>query len=120
MPQVAPPFTPLQIFAGQDWAVPIDVFLPNGTTPADVLTPVMEMRRDPNYRGQLLARLDTTGDADGLLTRLSLGHWTAALGWEFTAQMPPGRGFWQIFGFLDARRIEIDSGVVEIIPRVVA
>lgn len=118
MPLVAPPFVPLEIPSGQDWGVPITVALAGA--PVEMTTPVMEMRRDLNYRSQLLAHLDTTGHADGTLTRISLGNWTASLPRAFTASMPPGRGFWQIFGFVNSRWISIDSGVLEILPRVVA
>lgn len=110
-------FDPLVIQSGADWVAPMTV-ADSAANPLAVTNPVLEMRRDLNPLGLLLARLDTTGTADGTITILSTGHWTLAIPAAKTLLMPRGRGFWDVFGAVNGQQTLIASGIVVVRPRV--
>lgn len=106
----------LVIQSGTDWSRPLSV-TSDGVHPLTVTNLVMEMRRDKNPNAQLLARLDQTGSADGLISVLSPGNYTLSLSAAKTSTMPWGRGFWDIFGDVAGKRVLVESGVVMVRPR---
>ena len=107
----------LELQTGADWGWSLLVKDSAGN-PLAITDPVMEMRRDLTYRSQRLARLDTTGAAEGLITPSTGGWWLLYLPSAVTAQLPPGRGFWDIFAHLSGRVTRIAAGAVNLRARV--
>lgn len=109
--------TELTIQSGADWTVPLTV-TSDGVTPVAATGLVMEIRRDLNPNAQLLAHLDESGTSDGTITAGTIGQFTLSLSSAVTSRIPWGRGFWDIFGVVGGQTVPIDSGVVNILPRV--
>lgn len=107
----------LELQTGSDWGWSLLVRDSAGV-PLTILGPVMEMRRDLNTRSQRLARLDTTGASDGLISPAGSGWWSLTLPSAVTSLMPPGRGFWDIFAILDSRITRIAAGAINLRARV--
>jgi hypothetical protein len=107
----------LELQTGADWGWSLLVKNSAGT-PLAITDPVMEMRRDLTYRSQRLARLDTTGQADGLITPADGGWWSLYLSSTVTSLMPPGRGFWDIFATLEGRVTRLAAGAINLRARV--
>lgn len=108
----------LVIQSGSDWSQPLTVTASDGVSPLAVTNLVMEMRRDKTYMSQMLAHLDETGQADGTITTLGVGTYKLSLSAAFTASMPWGRGFWDVFGLVAGERVQVASGVLNVRPRV--
>lgn len=110
---------PLVIQTGADWGWTMTIRDGAGT-PIAVTGMVIEMRRDINPTSQLLTRLDTTGQAPGLISPAGAGIWSLTLPWQVTSLIPPGRGFWDVYGTVATRRVKLGAGAVEVEPRVTA
>jgi hypothetical protein len=110
----------MSIACGAAFTEPFWVYRSDAVTPLPVDEPVIEMRRDTNPDSQLLARLDVTGTADGLIQIIAVGQWLLHLAASVTALMPSGRGFWDCFGLVDGDTAKIASGVLTVTPRVTA
>ena len=110
----------LEIATGADWNTPFAVFAADGVSPLPVTNPVLEMRRDRVSTSQLIAHLDTSGQAQGRITMYGdQGHpWMLSMSAAQTSLLPTGRGFWDCFGTVNGALIPIASGVVVIKPRV--
>jgi hypothetical protein len=110
---------PLVIDTGADWGWTVTIKDAAGN-PLNPTNLVLEMRRDLNLNAQLLIRLDMTGQAGGLISPSGSGQWSLTIAEAVTAQIPPGRGFWDLFGRLTGRATKLASGAVEVRPRVTA
>lgn len=108
--------TPLILKTGPDWGWLITVNRLG--QPFDFELPVMEIRRDVTESSPLIARLDTTGSADGTITVLGPGRLGLYLDHVFTSSLSTGRGFWDIFAMADGRLVPVASGAIEIEPHV--
>lgn len=110
---------PLVIETGADWGWTVTIRDSAGH-PLNPTNLALEMRRDVNVTSQLLVRLDMTGTAGGLISPSGAGQWSLTIAEAVTAAIPPGRGFWDLFGRLTGRATKLGSGVVEVRPRVTA
>lgn len=108
---------PLTIKTGADWGWTYSITFPNGSQPV-IAAPVMEIRRDVSTSGQLIARLDTTGEADGLIEILGPGSLRLSMTHQVTARLAYGRGFWDIFGLIEDELVPLASGAINIEPHV--
>jgi len=108
---------PLVIQTGADWGWNLHITTSLGA-PLVASNLEMEMRRDRSSLSQLLTRLDMSGTAPGLISPAGPGMWSLTLPDEVTTQIPTGRGFWDLFGVISGRRLEIAAGAVEVRPHV--
>jgi hypothetical protein len=108
----------LTVQSGADWTTTMAVYSYDGITPLAVDDPVLEMRRDRTPNSQLLAHLDSSGQADGTIVIGTDLVWHLSMSAATTAQIPTGRGFWDAFGTVSGQQLLIASGVVLVQPRV--
>lgn len=110
----------LEIVTGTDWATQIfwQDQLSNGVPFVD---PVMEIRQDLNPSSLRIARLDTTGSADGSITIKDDGLMLLFLPKSVTLGLVPGTAFWDLFLTTgSSQRARLLFGSVAIKPRVTA
>lgn len=107
---------PLIIQSGSDWGWTVTINSTSGLP--ELVAPVMEIRRDVISASQLLARLDTSGNADGTIDVLGSGRLRMRLTHQVTANIPYGRGFWDIFCMISGQVTKVASGAVDILPHV--
>jgi hypothetical protein len=105
----------LVIVTGSDWATQIfwqDQFS-NGVP---FTNPVMEIRQDLNPASVRLARLDTSGTADGLIDITATGTMLLTLPAAVTANLTTGTAFWDLFlttGFNQRARLLFGSVAIK-------
>jgi len=110
----------LEIVTGTDWATQIfwQDQLSNGVP---FTSPVMEIRQDLNPTSLRIARLDTTGTADGTITISDVGTMLLFLPKTITTALTPGTAFWDLFLTTGSnQRARLLFGSVAIKPRVTA
>jgi hypothetical protein len=108
----------LVIVTGADWATQIfwqDEFS-NGVPFTD---PVMDIRQDLNPASVRLARLDTSGTADGTITITDAGTMLLTLPASVTTTLATGTAFWDLFLTTgSSQRVRLLFGSVAIKPHV--
>lgn len=108
---------PLILKTGPDWGWSINIHWLG--QPFEFSQPVMEIRRDVSPNSALIARLDTTGAADGLIVMLAPGRVGLYLDSAFTSSLSTGRAFWDMFALVAGRLTPlITQGAIEIEPHV--
>lgn len=109
---------PLVIDTSVPWQWSLTVTI-NGVT-QDVANPVLEMRRELNFRSLLIARFATDSSGNGTITINPDKSLTMALTEAAAKALPIGRGFWQLKGLIAGVDTPLNSGTVEVRPRVIA
>jgi hypothetical protein len=110
----------LEIVTGTDWATQI-LWQDQLSDGVPFTLPVMEIRQDLNPTSARVARLDTTGTADGLITIQDSGLMLLSLPHTVTINLTPGTAFWDLFLTTGSnQRARLLFGSVAIKPRVTA
>lgn len=111
---------PLEIVTGSDWATEIfwqDQFS-NGVP---YTAPSMEIRQDLNPTSPRIARLDSTGSFEGVITITDIGKMLLYIPASVTTNMTPGTAFWDLFLTLPSnQRVRLLFGSVAIRSHVTA
>lgn len=107
----------LVIETGSDWGIQISWVDQNGN-PYSFSDPVMNIRQALTPTSRLIAKLDTSGMFDGLLTIMSPGVLRATITADRTNTLPPGYGFWDLYCNLNGSRVRLLYGTIAIAAHV--
>ena len=107
----------LNIVTGTDWAVQISW---NDATGKPILfsEPRMDIRQEYDPNGSVIARLDDTGNLDGLITIPQAGTLLLEMSAQTTTGLITGHGFWDLFVTVNGARVRLVFGTVDISPHV--
>lgn len=107
----------LEITTGADWATQV-YWTDASANPVAFTACAMEIRRDLNPTSTILARLDMTGSADGLITYTNPGTILLQLPAAKTKVLQPGTAFWDLYVTVANQRARLLFGSVAIKPHV--
>jgi hypothetical protein len=107
----------LIIDTGADWAVQLS-WTDSSGNPIVFSNPSMDIRQELSPSGNLIARLDTSGNLDGLITIVSDGTILLEMNSAVTRNLLTGHGFWDLFVVVNNSRIKLAFGTVSITPHV--
>ncbi len=107
----------LIIPTGTDWGVSFAWNDVNGEG-YPYVSPVMTIRQGYNSASPLIARLDETGQAEGLLTITEPGKVVATMTASATNKLKSGTGFWDLYVMLWGNRVRMLFGTASISPHV--
>jgi hypothetical protein len=107
----------LNIVTGADWAVQLS-WTDSLGNPILYTDPLMDIRQELNPKGQVIARFDSTGNLDGLISIPQIGTSLLQMSAAKTTNLQTGYGFWDLFVTVNGSRVRLAFGTVSITPHV--
>lgn len=107
----------LVIETGTDWGIQVTWNDANGD-PIPFSDPVMNLRQELSTQSKLIAKLDETGQWDGVLQIMSPGVLQARMTSTQTNKLTTGYGFWDIFVTVNGNRARLVFGTVAVAAHV--
>jgi hypothetical protein len=93
-------------------------WLDSSNNPIVFSNPTMDIRQELSPTGQILARLDSSGTRDGLISLPQPGTMLLQIASSVTTQLQTGYGFWDLFVIVNNQRVRFAFGTVSITPHV--
>jgi hypothetical protein len=109
----------LTLKTGADWAYQIS-WLDSNNDPIPFTNPTMDIRQELNPQGSVIARFDTSGDLDGLISFPAPGTMLLTMDKEVTNNLPTGYAHWDLFVTVYSSRVKLVYGTIAIEAHVTA